>query len=103
MISLPTSFCNHATGGATLRLDKVRVFDLVRASLDSQALGEVGQSSTLPEDSVLVSQRKAYAATLPKTKHATGGTPSEIQIAEAVLFARKLSDHWPILADVHLI
>ena len=91
------------TGGATLRLDKVRVFDLVRASLDSQALGEVGQSSTLPEDSVLVSQRKAYAATLPKAKQATKGTASEIQIAEAVLFARKLSDHWPILADVHLI
>ena len=47
--------------------------------------------------------RVCDGATLPKAKQATKGTASEIQIAEAVLFARKLSDHWPILADVHLI
>jgi hypothetical protein len=90
------------TGGATLRLDKVRALDLVRASLDSAALGELGRGSALPEDSVLVSQRKAYAATLPKTKQASAGSSSEVQIAEASLFVRKLSDHWPILADVYL-
>ena len=48
-------------------------------------------------------QTRKFEATLPKAKQATKGTASEIQIAEAVLFARKLSDHWPILADVHLI
>jgi hypothetical protein len=97
---LADSLLVRKTGGVPPRLEKLRIVDLVRASLESAALDKVAQGPKRDEDGALVAQLNAFSATLPKPKRATPETAVERQIAEAGLFARKLSDHWPIVADV---
>jgi hypothetical protein len=98
---LADSLLVRKTGGVAPRLEKLRILDLVRASLESDALSKLGKGPKRDEDSVLIAQRKAFAATLPKPKQATPETAVERQIAEAALFVRKLSNHWPVFADVY--
>jgi hypothetical protein len=98
---LADSLLIRNNGGIAPRLEKVRILDLVRASLDADGIGRAGTGPALDEDSAIVAQRKAFADALPQPPEATPKTTVERQIAEAVLFARKLSDHWPIVADVY--
>jgi hypothetical protein len=99
---LADSLLVRNTGGAAPRLEKLRVMDLVRAALDEEALGAAATGPALEEDSAIVAQRSAFAETLARTRDASPATKIERQIAEAALFARTLSDHWPVVADVRL-
>jgi hypothetical protein len=92
----------HTGAGLAPRLEKLRIIDLVRSALDSDVRAKVAGDASLDEDGAISSQRKAFVETLAefKSEDAMPDTAIERQIAEAMLFARKLSDHWPILADV---
>jgi len=92
----------HTSDAPAPRLEKARVVDLVRAALDTGVLAAAGTGDGLAEDSSLAAVRKKHTRTAAHVKSAAAEAQVENQIAEAVLFARKLSDHWPVIADVHL-
>lgn len=106
--------------GTAPRTEGMRIVDLIRAALPADTLAKVGVADSLDEDGAIAAQCKTYLSGVNKADkqaadQGTGDTAQDVQdspasatpedelkrqIAQAVLFARMLSDHWPIVADV---
>jgi hypothetical protein len=86
--------------GPAPRLEKLRVVDLVRASLATAALPDVNADGALDEDAAAAAACAAFVKSLPVVEDASPESPQRL-LAEAALFARKLSDHWPVITDVY--
>jgi hypothetical protein len=86
--------------GPAPRLEKLRVVDLVRASLPAESLPDVNAEGALDEDTAAAAPCAAFVKSLPVLKEASPESPQRL-LAEAALFARKLSDHWPVITDIY--
>lgn len=89
-------------GESGLTLSNVRIVDLVRAALDTKVIANLGADDVLDEDSSLAGKCKQETKMAAHTKNMNAEPKVENHIAEAMLFVRGLSDHWPLIADVEL-
>jgi len=92
----------HTSGEPAPRLATTRIVDLVRAVLDPAVLPTVGADDPLPEDGCATSMRAKHAGQPAAGKDTTAQACAANQLAEAMLFARLLSDHWPVLGELRL-
>lgn len=92
----------HTSAAPAPHLAVARVVDLLRAVLDPDVLAALGASDPLPEDGCAAAMRARHAAPPVTSQAATAQARARNQLAAAILFARLLSDHWPILAQLRL-
>lgn len=97
---LADSLLVRCTGATRLKAENVRVVDLVRGGLKKSTIAKVGQGNPLDEDAAIAALLEQEAKGAAHLKTVTPETTAENQIAAAALFARRLSDHWPVVADV---
>lgn len=97
---LADSLLVRCSGGLAIKAETVRVVDLVRAGLDKDTIAKVGQEAPLDEDACIATLLRQEAQAAAHVKTVTPASTAENMIAGAALFARRLSDHWPIVADV---